>query len=36
MSPQRDYGRVAETFLIVLILATVNATLFSVIYRMVR
>lgn len=36
MSPQRDYGRMAETLLIVLILATVNATLFSVIYRMVR
>ncbi len=36
MSPQRDFGRVAETLLIVLILATVNGALFSVIYRMVR
>lgn len=36
MSPQRDYGRVAEALLIVSMLATVNATLFTVIYRMLR
>lgn len=36
MSPGRDYDRIAETLLIVMILATVNATLFSVIYRMLR
>lgn len=36
MSPQRHYGRVAETLLIVFMLATVNATLFGVIYRMLR
>jgi len=36
MSPQRSFGRTAETLLIVLILATVNAALFSVIYRMLR
>jgi len=36
MSVQRDYGRVAETLLIVFMLAAVNATLFTVIYRMLR
>ena len=36
MSPQRDYSRAAETLLIVFMLATVNAALFGVIYRMVR
>ncbi len=36
MSPQRDFGRIAETLLIVLILATVNAALYGVIYRMLR
>ncbi len=35
LSP-RNYGRTAETFLVALILATVNATLFIVIYRMLR
>lgn len=30
------HSRVAETLLIVFMLATVNATLFGVIYRMVR
>ncbi len=36
MLSQRDHGRTAETFLVALILATVNATLFVVIYRMLR
>ena len=36
MSVHRDYSRVAETLLIVFKLATVNATLFTVIYRMLR
>jgi hypothetical protein len=33
---QRDPSRLAETALIVFLLATVNASLFGVIYRMLR
>jgi hypothetical protein len=36
MAYQRDPSRLAETALIVFLLATVNASLFSVIYRMLR
>lgn len=36
MPQQHDFGRLAETLLIVFLLATVNAGLFSIIYRMLR